>query len=84
MLALTTPFEETQFYKDIVAIGKEEWIGKGMEEGIEKGIKKGKTEEKIEIAKALLGILDIKIISEKIGLSVKDIKKLSTYRLSDN
>jgi len=41
-----------------------------------KGIEKGKEEAKIEIAKSLLDILDVKTISEKTGLSEEEIKKL--------
>ena len=35
-----------------------------------------KKEEKIEIAKNLLDVLDIETISKKTGLSVEEIKKL--------
>jgi len=42
----------------------------------EKGIKKGIKEEKINIAKSLLDILDEKIISEKTGLTIEEIIKL--------
>ena len=42
----------------------------------EKGIKKGIKEEKINIAKSLLDILDEKIISEKTGLTIEEIINL--------
>jgi len=48
----------------------------GEKEGIEKGMEKGKLEEKIDIAKNLLDILDDKTIALKTGLSMDDIKKL--------
>ena len=45
--------------------------------GIEKGIEKGKTEEKMEIARAMLLDGDaIEKISKITGLSVKEIEKL--------
>ena len=46
----------------------EVWKSEGKEEG--------RKEEKIEIAKNLLDILDIEIISKKTGLSIEEIKKL--------
>lgn len=36
----------------------------------------GRMEEKVELAKKLLDVLDIKIISEKVGLTVQQIKNL--------
>ncbi|GAH31580.1 unnamed protein product, partial [marine sediment metagenome] len=44
----------------------------GKKEGEEKGLKKGK----IEIARNLLDILDIEIISSKTGLTIDEIKIL--------
>ncbi|HAN09478.1 MAG TPA: hypothetical protein DCP90_02580 [Clostridiales bacterium] len=44
----------------------------GLEQGLEQGIKKGK----LEIAKNLIGVLDINTISEKTGLSVEEVIKL--------
>ena len=48
----------------------------GIEEGIEKGIKKGMKQEKLNIAKNLLDVLDDETISLKTGLSMEDIKSL--------
>ena len=45
-------------------------------DGIEEGIEKGIEQEKINIAKNLLDILDNKTIALKTGLSVEVIKKL--------
>jgi predicted transposase/invertase (TIGR01784 family) len=45
-------------------------------EGIEKGIEKGKLEEQKAIAISLLDILDNKTISQKVGLSLKEVEKL--------
>ena len=65
----------------------EKGIQKGIEKGIEKGIQKGREEErmirekkikeeKLEIAKGLLDILDIGTISSKTGLTKEEIEKL--------
>ncbi len=56
--------------------GRKEGIKKGIEKGIEKGMEKGMEKEKIEIAKNLLDILDIKTIALKTGLSEEEIKRL--------
>ena len=55
---------------------EEKGLEKGMEKGLEKGLEKGKKEEKIEIAKSLMDILDIETIALKIGLTVEEIEKL--------
>ncbi len=49
---------------------------KGLQKGIEKGKKEGAKQEKILIAKNLLDVLDDEIISNKTGLSLKEIKEL--------
>ena len=54
----------------------EEGIEKGIKKGMEKGIEKGKREEKIQIAKSLLDVLDIETISVKTGLSIEEIEKI--------
>jgi predicted transposase/invertase (TIGR01784 family) len=51
-------------------------IDLAKEQGIEKGIEQGIEQEKINIAKNLLDILDDKTISLKTGLSEREIKKL--------
>ena len=56
--------------------GLEEGRKEGIEKGIEKGMEKGMKKEKIEIAKNLLDILDIKTIALKTGLSEEEIKRL--------
>lgn len=54
-----------------------------MEKGLEQGIEKGReeerikaTEEKLKIAKGLLGILDDNTIAEKFGLSMEEVNEL--------
>ena len=49
---------------------------KGMEKGMERGMEKGAMQEKIEIAKNLLDILDVETISLKTGLSIQQIETL--------
>ena len=64
--------------------GLEKGLQKGIEKGLQKGIEKGKKEglkegakkEKILIAKNLLDVLDDETISNKTGLSLKEIKEL--------
>ncbi|BDU51139.1 PD-(D/E)XK nuclease family transposase [Haliovirga abyssi] len=57
---------------------------KGVEEGlksvIEKGIEAGIEAGKLEIARSLLDVLDIKTISEKIGISEEKILKLKNEK----
>ncbi len=72
----------TMTYEDLPSynIGFEKGIEKGIKKGIEKGIKKGKIEgqmeEKRAIARSLLDILDDKTISERVGLDIKEVKKI--------
>lgn len=47
--------------------------------GIERGRLQGQLEAKLEVAKALLDILDDKMISEKTGLNLEEIRKLREY-----
>jgi len=62
--------------------GMQQGIEKGIEQGIEKGIEKGKLDEKINIAKNLLDVLDDKTITLKTGLTLHDIKKLRKNELN--
>ncbi|HAN09542.1 MAG TPA: hypothetical protein DCP90_02900 [Clostridiales bacterium] len=48
----------------------------GREEGIEEGREEGRKAEKIELAKNLIGILDINTISETTGLSIAEVQKI--------
>lgn len=61
-------------------IGMARGIAKGIEQGITQGIAQGIaqgiTQEKIEIAKQLLDVLDVATIAKKTGLSVEEIEKL--------
>lgn len=56
--------------------GRIEGKKEGIKEGMEKGIEKGKIQEKVDIAKKLLDILDDETISIKVGLSIDEIRKL--------
>lgn len=55
---------------------KEEGIEEGIQKGMQQGIQKGIQQEKIEIAKKLIGLLEDEIIAEKTGLSTEEIRKL--------
>ncbi len=69
--------EENKRYKESLFYTAEiKGEKRGIKKGIKKGIEKGKKEEKIDIAKNLLDILDIETISLKTGLSVNEIKRL--------
>ncbi|WP_040327645.1 Rpn family recombination-promoting nuclease/putative transposase [Clostridium ihumii] len=56
----------------IEEIRKKYYTQKGREEGIEKG----REEEKLELARNLLDILDDETIALKVGLDIKDVKKI--------
>ena len=53
-----------------------EGLEKGRQEGLQKGLEKGKLEEKLEIAKNLLDILDDETIAKKTGLSIEQVNLL--------
>ena len=53
-------------------IRKKYYTQKGREEGIDKGRK----EEKLELARKLLDILDDETISLKVGLDINEVKKI--------
>ena len=55
---------------------KDPFYKEGIEKGIEKGKIAGKQEEQRAIAISLLDILDDKTISQKVGLSLEEVKKL--------
>ena len=56
--------------------GREQGLEEGREKGREEGREQGKLNEKIEIAKNLLDILDNEIISLKTGLDIEMVQKL--------
>ena len=67
-------------HKDGMKKGLKEGIKQGIEQGIEQGIKegfqKGIKQEKIELAKNLLDILDSKTIAIKTGLTIEEVEDL--------
>jgi len=66
-------------YKNVMDYAKEEARKEGREEGREEErieSKKKLKQEKLEIAKNLLDILDIETISQKTGLTINEIKNL--------
>ena len=61
----------SKILKDKVSV-----LNEAERKGIEKGIEKGIQQEKIEIAKNLLDVLDDETISLKTGLTIEKIKQL--------
>jgi predicted transposase/invertase (TIGR01784 family) len=51
-------------------------FGDGKKIGLQEGIEKGRNQEKLEIARNLLDILDIEMIMQKTGLSQAEIEQL--------
>lgn len=62
--------------QDLYDEGIEKGIEQGIEKGIKQGIKEGAENERMEIARRLLGVLDIQMIAEKVGLSKEQVIKL--------
>ena len=71
-----------EWREEALTEGLEKGIKEGIKEGIKKGVKEGKIEGKreqsISIAKSLLkNNIDIGIISESTGLSIKELEMLN-------
>jgi predicted transposase/invertase (TIGR01784 family) len=62
--------------KEGVKKGIKEGVKKGIKEGVKKGIKEGKLQEKLNIAKNLLDVLDNETIALKTGLTIQQIENL--------
>ncbi len=71
-------FDEINALRTAERKGLKIGLEQGIEQGIEKGIEKGIEQEKINIAKNLLDILDDTTISQKTGLSVDVVRSLRT------
>lgn len=69
-------FESLLEQNSLLANAERKGLQKGLQKGIEKGKKEGAKQEKILIAKNLLDVLDDETISNKTGLSLKEIKEL--------
>ena len=71
---------EASLYQSTYVLGEmkglEQGLKKGMEQGIVKGVKKGKHQQKIDIALALLDVLDTETIALKTNLSVEQVQAL--------
>ena len=59
-----------------LSYAEEKGIQKGIEQGVKQGLEQGAKQEKIEIAKNLLDVLDDENISLKTGLSLEEVGKL--------
>ncbi|MGU8770427.1 Rpn family recombination-promoting nuclease/putative transposase [Clostridium perfringens] len=65
---------EKTMYDEISALNSAK--REGLEKGVEIGRKEGIVEEKRNLAKSLLDVLDIETIAQKTGLSIEEIKRL--------
>ena len=59
-----------------LSYAEEKGIQKGIEKGVKQGLEQGAKQEKIEIAKNLLDVLDDETISLKTGLSMEEVKEI--------
>ena len=75
--AYETSLKAHRDYKNTIDFAKEE----GFELGIEQGIEQGKMQEKINIAKSLLDVLDDETIAVKTGFSEEEVKQLRNETL---
>ena len=78
-LKLSKEVSEVSEY--IYTKGKDEGMKTGKKEGIKEGIKEGRNKEKIELARNLLDVLDIKTISIKTGLSIEQVESIARGEL---
>ena len=54
----------------------DEGIEKGIEQGLRQGMREGAETERMEIARRLLGVLDMQTIAEKVGLTKEQVHQL--------
>lgn len=59
-----------------IDVAREAWLEEGEQKGIKIGEQRGELKKQQEIAKKLIGVLDIEVIAEKTGLSIEEVKKL--------
>ncbi len=57
--------------------GVEKGIQQGIAQGIERGIAQGRVDKAMEIAAALLDVMDIPTIARKTGLTEKEVQALA-------
>jgi len=72
--------DSLKYYRDIknsLDTARDEGEKIGVEKGEKIGRQKGREEEKIEVAMNLIGLLELDIIAEKVGLSLEKVKKLA-------
>ena len=60
--------------KSSMELAKKQGLEQGLEQGLVQGLVQGSMQEKINIAKNLIGLLDNETIAEKTGLSVQEIE----------
>ncbi len=57
-------------------------VNEGIEQGIQQGIQRGIEQEKLKIAKKLIGILDEETIAEQTELPLKTVQQLKENQVS--
>jgi len=62
--------------KSSIELATKQGLKQGMQQGLEQGLEQGSKQEKINIAKQLIGLLDNKTIAEKTGLSLLEVESL--------
>ena len=68
-------------YRDLInsfETAHKDGVKEGEKKGFKKGVEQGKHQEKLELAKNLLDVLDIQTIAVKTGLSVEEIEGLKS------
>lgn len=65
-----------EMVKSMCNLGEGIWE-RGVEHGIEQGMEQGRTEKALEIATALLDIMDISTIAQKTGLTEVEVQSLA-------
>jgi len=69
--------KQTRFYQEVFAEGLEEGHKEGRQEGRQEGREEGQRQERLRIARGLLDVIaDDRLLAERIGLSVAEVRQL--------
>ncbi|MDJ0702526.1 MAG: Rpn family recombination-promoting nuclease/putative transposase [Leptolyngbyaceae cyanobacterium MO_188.B28] len=63
--------------REIYILDSRNAIRKAVQQGLEQGLEQGMRKQAIAIARNLLDVLDVETISQKTGLSIREIKELA-------
>jgi predicted transposase YdaD len=75
--------KKTQFYQDVVAENKQEWLNQGQKQGREQGRIQGEFELILRLCKHRYGRLSVKIIKQINALSLKQRDTLALLLLDN-